>query len=169
MKKIFKNKIAIIFFICFVILAAVWWQNPAKFWQIGQVFKNLILQLIPVLGLVFLIMFLINYFFDKNLLEKNLLKQSPLKKWVVSILAGILSVGPVYVWYPLMQDLQEKNVENRYIACFLYNRGIKLHWVTILIFYFGLIYVLILFIVMTLFSIPQGIITEKLINKFSSK
>jgi uncharacterized membrane protein YraQ (UPF0718 family) len=140
--------------------------NPAKFSAVLENFIKLVVQIVPILFFVFAIMVLVNYFLDKKFLQQNMVGQSSLKKWGISIFAGILSVGPVYAWYPLMKDFQEKGIENRFIASFLYNRGIKIQWMSVLILYFGWTYTLTLFVVMTIFSIPQGIITEKLI-KFS--
>ena len=71
------------------------------------------------------------------------------------------------MWYPLMYDLQSKGVKDRFIATFLYNRGIKLQWLPMLVLYFGLKYSLVVLFVMILLSIPQGIITEKLVKRVS--
>ena len=90
--------------------------------------------------------------------------KSSFKKWVMSIVFGIISVGPLYIWYPLMKDLKEKGVEDKFIATFLYNRGIKLQWAPMLILYFGWTYTIVLLFVMTIFSVPQGIITQKLVK-----
>ena len=145
-------------------LVVLYFLNSAKFWEVLASFGKLIIQIVPILFFVFLVMVTVNYFLDKKFLQKNMVGQSSLKKWIISIIAGILSVGPVYAWYPLMTNFQEKGIEDRYIASFLYNRGIKLHWMTVLVLYFGWTYTLILFVVMTIFSIPQGIITEKLVK-----
>jgi len=64
-----------------------------------------------------------------------------------------------------MKNLQEKGIQNKFLSTFLYNRGIKLQWAPLLIVYFGWTFSLTLLTVMAIFSIPQGIITEKLINK----
>ena len=127
-------------------------------------FKRLILQILPVLLLVYFIMLLTNYFVDNKKLKKYMGEDAGFKGWVISIVSGIISVGPVYMWYPLMKDLQTKGVKNKYLVIFLYNRGIKLQWLPMLILYFGLKYSLTLLFIMALISIPQGIITEKLIE-----
>ena len=138
---------------------------PNKMEPILLMFKNLMLQILPILVLVYVIMLLTNYFVDNNKLKKYMGEDSGLKGWMISIISGVLSVGPIYMWYPLMKDLQTKGVKNKFLITFLYNRGIKLQWLPMLILYFGLKYSLTLMIVMAVMSIPLGIITEKLITK----
>ena len=79
-------------------------------------------------------------------------------------IAGILSSGPVYMWYPLLSDLQNKGLKNGFIATFLYNRAIKLPILPLMISYFGIVYVLVLTIVMVFVSILQGLIINRLME-----
>lgn len=137
---------------------------PNKMEPILLMFKNLMLQILTILVLVYVIMLLTNYFVDNNKLKKYMGDDAGIKGLMISIISGILSVGPVYIWYPLMKDLQSKGVKNKYLAIFLYNRGIKIQWLPMLILYFGWKYSLTLLFMMALISIPQGIVTEKLIE-----
>ena len=91
------------------------------------------------------------------------------KLWLFSIVSGIISMGPIYLWYPIMKELLDKGLKYRYVAVFLYNRGIKLQLLPMLILYFGITYSITLMIVMAILSIPQAIIVEKLSKKYSSK
>ena len=135
-----------------------------KAFLIIKMFGRLLLQIMPVFALIYLLIVLLNYFIDDKALKKHLGENSGVKGWLITIGAGIISVGPVYMWYPLLKELQKGGVSHKYIASFLYNRGIKLQWLPMLIFYFGLRYSVILLLVMAAFSIPQGLITEKLIR-----
>ena len=128
-------------------------------------FIKLLIQIIPIFIFVYILMFLTNYFVDNNFLKKHMGEDAGIKGWLIAIIAGILSVGPIYAWYPLMKDLQKKGVKNRFLAAFLYNRGIKLQWLPMLIVYFGWVFSAVLLIVMAVFSILQGITTEKLSNE----
>jgi len=76
----------------------------------------------------------------------------------------VLSTGPIYMWYPLLADLKNKGLSYGLIACFLYNRGIKITLLPIAIFYFGWKYVLVLSLAMIFVSIIQGILLNKLIK-----
>lgn len=67
-----------------------------------------------------------------------------MKGWIFSIVAGILSIGPIYVWYPLLSDLREKGMRTSFMGTFLYNCSVKLPLLPIMIYYFESIYTLIL-------------------------
>lgn len=148
--------------VLFAIISIVY---PNKMEPILRLFKNLMVQILPILALVYVIMLLTNYFVDNDKLKKYMGEDAGIKGWVISIVSGILSVGPIYMWYPLMKDLQSKGVKNKFLVTFLYNRGIKLQWLPMLILYFGLKYSLTLLFVMAVMSIPLGIITDKLMTK----
>jgi len=87
---------------------------------------------------------------------------------MVSIaLFGILSHGPIYVWYPLLKDLKEHGMRTGLVTVFLYNRAIKIPLLPIMIFYFGISFVIILSIYMIIASIFQGKIIEILEDKYT--
>lgn len=147
-----------------ILMLVIFALDSAKILPILKMFENLMLQILPVLVLVYFIMLLTNYFVDNKILKKYMSEDSGVKGWLISIVSGIISVGPIYMWYPLMKDLQSKGVKNKYLVIFLYNRGIKIQWLPMLILYFGLKYSLTLMVVMAIMSIPQGVIAEKLIE-----
>ncbi len=119
-------------------------------------------QVVPVLALVFILMFLTNYFVKPRALVRHLGKGSGVKGWLLAIIAGIISTGPIYLWYPLLQDLQRHGVRNALIATFLYNRSVKIPLLPLLISYFGALYALILLSTTIIVSVIQGALTELL-------
>ncbi len=165
-----KNNFKWYFLIIIILLFfPLYFIFPDKGALVLNSFLKLSLQILPAFLIVYIIMLLMNYFIDNKTLKKLMGEKAGLKGWLISILAGIISAGPIYVWYPLMKDLQNQGVKNRFLISFLYNRGIKLQWAPVLISYFGWMYSLILLLTMALVSIPQGIITEKLIDYKISK
>ena len=154
------------YFLITVVLAylSLYFFLPDKMVLILNFYVKLILQILPIFLLVYAIMVLTNYFVNNKVLQKYMGEEAGIKGWVISIITGIISMGPVYMWYPLMKDLQNKGIKNRFLVAFLYNRGIKLQWLPLLIQFFGWAFSLTLLIVMAIFSVPQGIITEKLIG-----
>lgn len=126
-------------------------------------FLNILKKIIPILFLVFILMSLINYFFTLKIISKYFKKRG-IKKWFFVIIGGILSTGAIYIWYPLLADLKNKGLSYGLIACFLYNRAIKIPMIPLMIFYFSLKYVVILSFVMILVSVVQGIIIDKIIG-----
>jgi hypothetical protein len=81
------------------------------------------------------------------------------------ILAGIISTGPIYAWYPFLSNLKEKGVNDGLIAVFLYNRSIKIQFFPLLLSYFSLSYVLTLTLLMIFFSVIQGLGVNALMKK----
>ncbi|MEA3414472.1 MAG: hypothetical protein U9Q99_03035 [Nanoarchaeota archaeon] len=124
---------------------------------------TIFLEIIPVFIIIFILMTLSNYFITPEFIIKHL-KRKGFKKWFFVVIAGILSSGPIYMWYPLLGDLKKKGLSNGLIACFLYNRAIKIPLLPIAISYFNLKYILILTLVMIIFSIIQGILINKLMK-----
>ena len=126
-------------------------------------FLNILEKIIPVLIAVFVLMSLINYFFTPKIISKYFMKKG-IKKWFFVIIGGILSTGAIYVWYPLLAELKDKGLSYGLIACFLYNRAIKIPMLPLIVFYFSLKYVLILCFILILMSVVQGVIVDKFIN-----
>ena len=129
-----------------------------------QFFVDIIVKILPVLVLIFVLMALTNYYIRPKMLVKLMGKGSGIKGWAISIIAGIISSGPIYMWYPLLSDLQRQGMRNGLIAGFLYNRAVKIPLLPLLIMYFGLVYTIVLMIVMIIMSVFQGIVVEKIVG-----
>ena len=134
--------------------------NKQKGVMAATYFYHFALEILPFLVVVFVLMVLINIFLKTKTLIKYMGKDSGLKGWIVAIIAGILSLGAIYMWFPLLEDMKKKGVKPGLIAAFLYNRGIKLHWLPLMGLYFGVKYMVILTIVMILISILQGLVID---------
>jgi len=129
-----------------------------------SLFLSIIIKILPIFALVFAIMFIINYFVTPKGLAKHLEKSKGMKAWVITIVAGIISTGPIYMWYPLLAELKEHGVREGLISAFLYARAIKPALIPLMIFYFGLAFTVVLTIVMIAFSIIQGKTLEKIME-----
>jgi len=127
---------------------------------------NIIVNIIPVLILIVILMGISNYLLKPRKVSKYLGKKSGFKGWFLSALFGILSHGPIYVWYPLLKDLKEHGMRTGLVAVFLYNRAIKIPLLPIMIFYFGVFFVIILCIYMIIASVFQGKIIEIIEDKY---
>jgi len=119
----------------------------------------IIKNIAPVFILVFVLMVIVNYYVTPQKLVKYLGKK---RKWLFAILGGIISTGPIYMWYAMLRELKEKGVGYGFIATFLYNRAIKPPLIPVIIYYFGLKFTIVLTGVMIIFSVLQGMIIEKL-------
>ncbi len=125
-------------------------------------FGKLFLKIIPALVGVYFLIFLFNLFFHPRQVKKHLGKESGIKGIFLAIAGGIISTGPIYLWYPLLVDLRNKGMRTMLLTIFLYNRAIKIPLLPMMIYYFGLKFTAVLTGLMILASILDGWIVEKL-------
>jgi len=159
-----KNKAKYFLLIVILIYIGLFFINYSAFIKSITFFINILEKMIPIIILIFFLMIIMNLFVTTKLITKHFQDKS-IKAWIYSIFFGILSTGPLYVWYPLLKSAQNKGVSPGLISCFLYNRSIKIYLIPIMIFYFGVKYILILSIVMIIISVIQGITINKLLMK----
>lgn len=126
---------------------------------------SLLKQILPTILLVLGLMILTNYFIEPKKLVKYMGENSKKRSWLVAIGTGIISTGPIYLWYPLLNDLQKHGMRNGLIATFLYARSIKIPLFPLLVAYFGVTYTVVLTLSILLVSIPQGIAVEFFMQK----
>ena len=117
---------------------------------------NIFLNMLVPLCLVFVLMILLNLFLKPAQIARFLGKGTGIKSILLPAVAGIISTGPIYAWYPLLKDLRGKGAENSSISIFLYNRAVKPFLLPVMIAYFGWVYVVILTILTVLGSIAIG-------------
>ncbi len=114
----------------------------------------------PILLIVFFLMALLNSFIDEKSIAKHLGEDSGVKGWLIALVGGVLSHGPGYIWYPMLQELREKGALDGLVVAFIYARSIKLPWLPLMISYFGLTFTIVLSIYVILGALIQGIITN---------
>ncbi len=142
--------------------------NTNIFLRAIQNFVKIIINIWWVLILVFTFMFLINLLLNEKKISHYVGKNSGIKGWTITIFGGLLSHGPIYLWYPLLSDLKEKGMKNELIASFLYNRAVKIPLIPLMIFYFGIPFTLILGFWIIIFSIINGKIVGVICNENSN-
>lgn len=89
-------------------------------------------------------------------------KESGWKGWLLAIILGIISHGSVYAWYPLLKDLKNHGMREGLIAGFIYSRAIKIPFIPLMIYYFGLKFFIVLTIYMIIGAILEGLLLEKI-------
>jgi len=115
-------------------------------------YKNLI-QIIPILILVYFIIFIFNLIIDNDKLKLILEKKNYFFKLILSIFIGIISSGPVYIWYPLLKKIKENSLTYWQIASFIYARAIKIPMFPIMITYFWIKYTIVFNSTILIFSV----------------
>ncbi|MFO7947509.1 MAG: hypothetical protein R6V19_11930 [Armatimonadota bacterium] len=98
------------------------------------------LQVAIPLGIAFVIMVALNLFIKPAHVSRFLGTGAGLKGVAISTLAGAISTGPIYAWYPLLKDLRERGASDFHIANFLGNRAVKPFLLPVMVFYFGWTY-----------------------------
>lgn len=100
------------------------------------------LQLVVPLSLVLAALLLANLFLKPQTVTSLVGSNSGLKGSLLSLLAGILSVGPAYAWYPLLGTVRSHGGGVGQISVFLYGRAIKPFLLPAMIAYFGWVFTL---------------------------
>ena len=132
-------------------------------------FWRLLRTIIPTLGIVFGLLFLSNLLIDNKTVVRYIGKGTRKGGWLIAIITGIISAGPIYLWYPLLSDLKEKGMREALIATFLYNRAVKIPLIPMMIYYFGHKLVVVLIVYMILFSLLNGLTAERILSIASKK
>ncbi|OFV68560.1 MAG: membrane protein containing DUF318, transmembrane [Candidatus Syntrophoarchaeum caldarius] len=152
----------LIFVVClYIVLAFIEPDNVIKSLKSSE---TLLIEIVPVILLVIFFMGIMNYIVNPKTIRKYVGEGSGIKGWLLSISAGILSHGPVYVWYPLLKDLRNHGMRIGLIAAFIYSRAIKIPLLPLMIYYFGFMFVVLLTIYMIIAAVIQGKIIEIVIE-----
>ena len=151
-----------LYFLGFVIVLYIvlFFLNPKNTSDSFKASGSILIKLIPVLFFVVFLMGLLNYFLKPKTVSRYMGKESGIKGWVFAIFTGILSHGPVYVWFPLLKDLRKQGMRTGLVAVFLYNRAIKIPLLPVMIFYFGIEFIIILLIWVVVASVIEGKVVE---------
>ena len=156
------------FFIMISIYALLFVSNSSLFYQAIHYVEKIVITIIPILFIVFFIMSISHYLLKPKTVSKYLGAKARWKGWILSTLFGIFSHGSIYMWYPLLKQLQQKGMSYGFIAVFLYNRAVKIPLLPVLIFYFGLTYTIFLLVWMIFAGLLEGKIVDFLMTYSSS-
>ncbi len=144
----------------YIVVACI---NFSLFSKSVALFSNLIVKIVPIFIVIYILMTITHYFITPGFITEHF-AESGIKKWIFIIIGGILSTGPIYMWYPLLADLRKKGVQYGYIATFLYSRAIKIPLLPVILFYFSIKYVVILTAAMIVMSVMQGITINRILQ-----
>ena len=129
----FALVVIIIYITSFVLVPEKTLAALGKSWEVGK-------QVAGPVSLAFVMMLLLNRFLSPAVAVKYLGRQAGMKGILLSSLSGILSMGPIYAWYPLLGTLKGKGVSTFHLANFIACRSIKPVLLPLLIAYFGWYY-----------------------------
>ncbi len=109
-----------------------------------RVSTKVFVKILGPLCLAFLLMFVVNLSLRPAQIAKLVGATSGIRGLLIAAGSGIISIGPIYAWYPLLKDLREQGASNALIAVFLNNRAVKPFLLPVMISYFGWVYVFLL-------------------------
>ncbi|MEA2046467.1 MAG: permease [Euryarchaeota archaeon] len=161
MKPSGRNVFLLVIAALYTALAA---YDIALFMETLRAFVDLLGKVVPVMFLVFVMMFIVDLVVEPGTVKKRLGKGSGSVGWGVAVLGGVLSTGPIYVWYPLLEDLRKKGVKDSLIVAFLYARAVKIPMAPMMIYYFGWTFTAVLYMYIIVFSVLNGVLVERLLR-----
>ena len=164
MKKLkFKGLKFLVFVVVLFILASI-----VDFENIDKVMDkmgNILIRILPIFALVITLTALINYFLKPKKIMKYFGKDSGIKGIFYTLFGGIISHGPMYAWYPMLDDMRKHGLKFGLIATFMYARAVKLPLLPFMIGLFGLPFTVIVNIYILIFAVLQGKIIDILESK----
>nr|WP_320015263.1 hypothetical protein [uncultured Desulfobacter sp.] len=120
----------------------LWWITPEKTAVAFQISIDCFCRLLLPFFLVFCFMVALNLFLTPPQFEKVTQKGSGVKQALFAAIAGILSTGPIFAWYPILKDLRDRGAAPSLMAVFLVNRAVKPALLPMMISLFGWPFVL---------------------------
>lgn len=145
-------------FVVFFVYSIIFFFNQSLFSQGIEKTYLMMIKIVPLLLFVLLVMILMNMYIDSSKIKKHLGEDSGVRGWIYAIVLGILIAGPPYILYPMLKDLKKSGMKNSLLAVFLYNRNVKIAFVPVMIYYFGLAFTIIISVAIVVFSILNGLL-----------
>ncbi len=137
---------------------------PARTFTALHFSLEMLKRLLPILALVSCFMFLNNLLIKPGWVKNHVGEGSGWKGVLIAVVGGIVSMGPVYVWYGFLADLQKKGMRTSLVASFLYARSIKPQLLPLMVYYFGWLYTFVLVVYLVIFSVLNGFVTGKMMR-----
>jgi len=126
--------------------------------------STILLKILPIFAVVILFTALLNYFLQPRQVANHLGRESGAMAWLWALAAGVISHGPMYAWYPLLEDLRSHGMRDGLIVVFFASRAIKIPLLPMMIDYFGWAFTLVLSFYILIGALVQGLMLE-LLNK----
>ena len=157
------------FKVLFLLLVAVfyltlWWIMPEKTAVAFQISIDFFYRLLLPFFLVFCFMVALNLFLTPPQFEKFTQKGTGVKPTLVAAIAGILSTGPIFAWYPILKELRDRGAAPSLMAVFLVNRAVKPALLPMMISLFGWPFVLLFTLLTVAASFCVGFCMNRLFS-----
>ena len=120
----------------------------------------ILMKVMPIFIAVILFTTLLNYYIKPKQIASHLGRESGAKGWLWALAAGVISHGPMYAWYPLLEDLRGHGMRDGLIVVFFFSRAVKIPLLPMMVDYFGWIFTLVLSLYILVGALIQGWIQE---------
>jgi uncharacterized membrane protein YraQ (UPF0718 family) len=124
--------------------------------------RTILVKILPILAVVILFTALLNYLLKPRQIARHLGHESGIMGWLWALGAGVISHGPMYVWYPLLEDLRSHGMKDCLVVVFFASRTIKIPLLPIMVDYFGMTFTLVLSFYILVAAFLQGLVLEVL-------
>ncbi|WP_456433865.1 permease [Nitratifractor sp.] len=118
--------------------------------------------ILPILAVVIVISAAIFWRFDPREFAKRMERHGAKKRRLFALVAGVLSHGPMYAWYPLIGDLRRHGVGDGEIATFFFARAVKVPIFPLMVHYFGWPFSVFLTLYILVGAWIQGILVDRI-------
>ncbi|WP_457552260.1 hypothetical protein [Desulfobacula sp.] len=120
----------------------------------------ILIKVVPIFIAVILFTAILNYFIKPKQIAGHLGRESRAKAWLWALAAGVISHGPMYAWYPLLEDLRGHGMRDGLIVVFFFSRAVKIPLLPMMVDYFGWTFTLVLSLYILVGAMIQGWILE---------
>ncbi|MEI8344083.1 MAG: hypothetical protein WCF93_03995 [Candidatus Moraniibacteriota bacterium] len=121
-------------------------------------------KVLPILGMVFFVMFLGYIFLKPQVIKKYLGQGSGIKGWIFALFASIFMAAPTYLLFPLLKELKSHGMKNSLIAVFLNNRNVQPAFLPVMIFYFGLPFTIVFSMLILCYALLSGFLMGQIVK-----
>ena len=154
-----------LFLIVFILYGVSFLVSSETAWLALEKSGTVLLKILPIIAVVILFTALLNYFLRPKQVASHLGRESGAMGWLWALAAGVISHGPMYAWYPLLEDLRSHGMRDGLIVVFFTARAIKIPLLPMMIDYFGWGFTLVLSFYILLGALIQGWLLELLEGK----
>jgi len=140
--------------------AVVCLLSPTHAWAALRASFGVCRQILPAMSVAFAAMVCVNMFIRPAHVTHLLGDVRKARGVALSTAGGILSMGPIYAWYPLLRELRSKGTSDFHAANFLCCRAVKPPLMPFLVAYFGWFFT----IVLVVLTVASSLLTALVVN-----
>jgi len=148
------------FLVVLILYGVLFFESSQSALLAAQKSVGIMVKILPVFVVIIVFTALINYFLQPGQIAKHLGQGGGYRGWLWALAAGVISHGPMYAWYPLIEDLRNHGMRDEFIVVFFASRTIKIPLLPMMIDYFGWIFTLVLSFYILIGALVQGWLFE---------